>query len=277
MAQRSTRRFGETDPDAFARLTREPLLSSEEEKILARAARAGCVTSRKKLVEANMRLVVSIAKNYARSRSELDDLVQEGAIGLVRSVDGFDPALGFRFSTYASHWIRQAVSRAHAVKGGTIRLPAHIAQLVRKIQAARSELAQSLGVEPTVEQVARTLGMCPAKIKHLTDIAQNTVSLDGPSPAAYRVADTEEGRDPERECLSEVLRDEIATAMQSLSERERAVVESRLRRHAGLKEDTAIHEQLSVTRERARQIEQAALKKLRRLAQRRLLGEFLGP
>lgn len=268
---------GDNDSATFARLTQAPLLSSEQERSLAIAARQGCEASRQKLVEANMRLVVSIAKNYAGSKVELDDLVQEGAIGLMRSVEGFEPSLGFRFSTYASHWIRQAISRAQAVKSGTIRLPAHVTQLLRKIQTARGELAQSLGVEPTDEQIAIQTGLSPAKVKHLTEVAQRMISLDGPSTVAYRVADTEQGSDPAQECLNEVLKEELETAIQCLSDRERAVVESRLKRHAGLPEETAIHEQLSVTRERARQIEQSALKKLRRLAQRRLLGEFLGP
>jgi len=277
MASKKSNGIGDPAPATFARLTRSPLLSPEEERVLALAARDGCEPSRKKLVEANMRLVVSIARNYANSRAELDDLVQEGAIGLMRSIEGFEPSLGFRFSTYASHWIRQAVSRAQAVKSGTIRLPAHVVQLLRRIHAVRGELAQSLGVEPSDEQVALKTGLSPTRVKHLTEVAQRIVSLDGPSTVAFRVADTEVGRDPVQECLNGALKDEIETAFQTLSARERAVVEARLRRHAGIEEEPAIHEQLSVTRERARQIEQSALKKLRRLAQRRSLGEFLGP
>lgn len=261
----------------LSRLAQAPLLDAGEELRLAAAARAGCPESRRKLIEANMRLVISIARNYARSPGQLEDLVQEGAIGLMRSVDRYDPSLGFRFSTYATHWIRQAIGRAAESPGRTIRLPAHVNQLLRKVGRARLELMQALATEPSAEAIAAHAGLSVEKVRHLIAVSQDALSLDSPDTSPYLVRDPDARHDPEAESLSDCLVEELREAMGCLSPRERHVIEWRLRRSAGMEEEEDPMESLAISRERVRQIEQTALKKLRRLAQRRLLGAFLGP
>lgn len=270
-------RTGREAASGLSRLAHAPLLTADEELRLAEAALAGCAESRRRLIEANMRLVMSIARNYARTPAHLEDLVQEGAIGLMRSVDRYDPNLGFRFSTYATHWIRQAIGRASEGPGRSIRLPAHVLQLLRRVSRARMELMQSLAKDPTVEELAEKSGLSADRVRQLLAVSQESLSLDSPSAAHLQVRDLDLSHDPEAESLNECLAEELRAAIASLTERERQVIEWRMRRNSGTAEEEDPSEALAVSKERIRQIEQSAIKKLRRLAQRRLLGAFLGP
>jgi RNA polymerase primary sigma factor len=267
----------EGSPSALDRLAHTALLTAEEEVRLARRAQAGCRESRGRLVESNMRLVMSIARQYATSLDMFEDLVQEGAIGLMRSVDRYDPSMGYRFSTYATHWIRQAIGRAGQSRPNAIRLPAHVSQMLRRISRARHGLAQTLHREPTLEELSERAGIEVGKVRHLLAVSQDALSLDAPETAHLNVRDLDGSHDPEAETLRECLAEQIREVLSHLSPKEQYVIEWRMRRHAGMQEEEDVCDSLAVSRERVRQLEQSAIKKLRRLAQRRLLGAFLGP
>ena len=160
------------------RLTRTKLLTAVEEKILSRRIGIGDPLAKERLIEANMRLVVSIAKNYIASGIPLEDLIQEGAIGLMTATERFDPHMGYRFSTYATQWIRQSIGRAIDNKAKAIRLPAHISESLRKIDKSRAELQRDLGEEPTTEQIADHTGLSMKKMASLLQTTQEPVSLD---------------------------------------------------------------------------------------------------
>ena len=159
-------------PSYLNRLTQAPLLAAEEEKALSIAAQAGCRVSRERLVESNMRLVINIAKGYHSRSIPLEDLIQEGAIGLMYAIERFDPTKGFRFSTYATHWIRQTIGRAIDSKAKAIRLPAHISQSLRRVEKARQALMREMGREPTVEQLSEALGLTPKRLVTLIQASQ---------------------------------------------------------------------------------------------------------
>src|SRR5688572_27330924 len=146
-------------PSYLSRLTQAPLLTAEEEVILMRAIQKGDESARRRLIESNMRLVINIAKTYRNRAIPLEDLIQEGAIGLMQAAERFDPDKGFRFSTYATHWIRQAIGRAIDNKSKAIRLPAHVSQSLRKIEKERLRLSRELGSDPTHDQLALALGI----------------------------------------------------------------------------------------------------------------------
>ncbi|MDL1928791.1 sigma-70 family RNA polymerase sigma factor, partial [Fimbriimonadia bacterium ATM] len=165
-------------PSYLSRLTQTPLLTSEEERELSRRARSGDEAARKRLVEANMRLVVNIAKQYRHRAVAFEDLVQEGAIGLMSAVERFDPDRGFRFSTYATHWIRQTISRAIDVKSRTIRLPAHVSDLHRKLARLRETMSADLGRDPTANELAYELGISQQRFLFLLQSFQDAVSLE---------------------------------------------------------------------------------------------------
>lgn len=272
----------ETIPSYMGRLTQAPLLSPEEEGRLTRAAQNGDESARKRLIESNMRLVINIAKSYRSRAIPLEDLVQEGAIGLMHAVERFDPEKGFRFSTYATHWIRQAIGRALDNKAKAIRLPAHISQSLRKIEKERTRLMRELGYEPSYEQLAASMGISPKKLITLMQSSQELLSLD------MRVGDSENTTlgsllkdpgtgDPETEVLDDEMMRELQHILMELSERERRVMSYRLRIDGGDankgREDLA--KELQLSRERIRQIEIQAIKKLRSVAQRRRLRELL--
>lgn len=267
----------------LARLTQTPLLTLEGEKYLTAAARDGSREAREKLVEANMRLVINIARSYHCRTLPLEDLIQEGALGLIQAIERFDPTRGFRFSTYATHWIRQAIGRAIDAKSKAIRLPSHVSQTLRKIEGIRESLTNELGHEPSVEQISTALGMTPARVAALIQASQELVSLDskvgeGDSATLGSLLRDEYHPDPEQEILKSEAIEELNEVMALLSDRERRVVAMRMR---GEESDTksCVREQLSqelhISRERVRQIEVQAIKKLRVLAQRRKLRDYL--
>jgi RNA polymerase primary sigma factor len=277
----------ENDPEAenairqyLAEIGRYPLLNAEQEMYLARRIARGDMQAQQKLVEANLRLVVSIAKRYNNHGVLLLDLIQEGNLGLIRAAQKFDSTRGFRFSTYATWWIRQAISRAVAEHTRAIHIPVHVVELIYKMRRVTRQLYQDFGRDPFPEEIAQTLGLTKERIVELQGMADIPVSLDAPftEDEQYRLADTLEDTHaavPADVVTHQVLCDQIASALETLSQRERQVIEMRY----GL-QDGYCHtlEEMSnyfkLTRERIRQIEVKALHTLRQPVQVRLLRDF---
>lgn len=263
------------------RLTQAALLSAEEEKELTVAAQNGSADAKERLIESNIRLVINIAKSYYSRSIPLEDLIQEGIIGLITAISRFDPNKGFRFSTYATHWIKQSIGRAVDCKAKTIRLPSHISQALRRVEKARTDLTQANGEEPTPEQIARELGMTVKKLNSLVQASQDLISLDirvgdGESSTLGSLLPDSAARNPEAIILESEIIEELHEFLNLLSDRERRVVTYRLRNDDGttsFRDD--LSQELKITRERVRQIEIQAIKKLRTLASRRKTREFL--
>lgn len=267
-------------PSYLGRLTQSPLLTPEEEITLTRAAQAGSTEARRRLIESNMRLVINIAKSYNCSSVPLEDLIQEGAIGLMHAVERYDPNKGFRLSTYATHWIRQAVGRAIDNKSKAIRLPTHVSQALRRIERARLKVMRELGREPTTDQVAAELGINGGRLAEMIRSSQDLLSLDmkvgdGESATLGSLLQDSNTEDPEAAALSGEFAEELEEVMSHLSDKERRVIQFRMKSSSG--EDSegrdTICEELAISRERMRQIEIQAIKKLRRLAQIHRLGD----
>jgi RNA polymerase primary sigma factor len=270
-------------PSYLSKLTQAPLLTAEEEVVLTRAIQCGDIKAKQRLIESNMRLVINIAKSYRNRAIPIEDLIQEGAIGLIQAAERFDPDKGFRFSTYATHWIRQSIGRAIDNKGKAIRLPAHVSQSLRKIEKEKAKLALQLGHEPCPEDLAKAIGISPKKLHMLLQSAQEMLSLDmsvgesGTTTLGGLLRDTK-NNDPEAAMLDRELALELQRIMLELSDKEQKVMQ--LRFHIDGSENAPpedVARDLKLSRERVRQIEVQAIKKLRILAQRRRLREMLSP
>ena len=259
---------------------RYPLLTAEQESQLAWRVTHGDIEAQQRLVEANLRLVVSIAKRYSNKGVMLLDLVQEGNLGLIRATQKFDPSRGFRFSTYATWWIRQAISRAVAEHTRAIHIPVHVVELIYKLKRISRHLYQELGRDPLPEEIARAANLTKERVVELQSMAETPISLDAPliDEEQYHLADSLEDTSvaaPVDVVTHQVLRDQIASAMDVLNQRERQVIEWRYGLHDGYchtLEELSAH--FKLTRERIRQIEVKALRTLRQPIQVHLLRDY---
>jgi RNA polymerase primary sigma factor len=248
-----------------------PLLTPAEERELARRKDEGDEEAKKKLIESNLRLVMSITRNYTKAGVPLLDLIQEGNLGLIRAVEKFDYKLGYKLSTYATWWIRQAVTRALADQGRTIRLPVHVADQVRRLMRARRQLAQKHNREPTEKELAKESGFPEKRVRELLDLVEDPVSLetpvgDGESMYADLIEDVHSER-PDESTSKKLRRTELAEALLLLNPRMRRVLSLRF----GLNGEPPqtleeVGAGLGITRERVRQLESRALRELRAVA-----------
>jgi len=248
-----------------------PLLTPAEERELARRKDEGDEWAKRRLIECNLRLVMSITRNYVNSGVPLLDLIQEGNLGLIRAVEKFDYRMGFKLSTYATWWIRQAVTRAIADQGRTIRLPVHVVDQVRRVMRARRVLTQKLNRDPLPEEIAQESGIELKRVHELFDLVEDPVSLETPvgdGDSMYGDMLEDENSEQPDTVLAELLRGvELQEALASLNERMRHVLELRFGLNGQIpKTLEEVGNELGVTRERVRQLESRALRELQAVA-----------